>query len=81
MEWVQDWYDDRYYPSSAVTDPQGPPNGQFRVVRGGSWSYDYRFDGTRGRQTYRFRAKVPPETGYPFATGRSRVVRVRVTGV
>jgi hypothetical protein len=52
-----------------------------RAGRRGLWSYDYRFDGTRGRQTYRFRAKVPPETGYPFATGRSRVVRVRVVGV
>jgi ankyrin repeat protein/formylglycine-generating enzyme required for sulfatase activity len=40
MEWVQDWYDDRYYPSSALADPQGPANGQFRVARGGSWSYD-----------------------------------------
>jgi hypothetical protein len=52
-----------------------------RAGQRGSWSYDYRFDGTRGQQTYRFRAKVPPETGYPFATGRSRVVRVRVRGV
>jgi hypothetical protein len=47
----------------------------------GTWSYDYRFDGTRGNQTYRFRARVPRETGYPFATGRSGVVRVRVRGV
>jgi hypothetical protein len=52
-----------------------------RAGRRGSWSYDYRFDGTRGNQTYRFRARVPLETGYPFATGRSRVVRVRVHGV
>jgi hypothetical protein len=52
-----------------------------RAGRRGSWSYEYRFDGTRGHQTYRFRATVPPETGYPFAEGRSRVVRVRVVGV
>ncbi len=52
-----------------------------RASQRGLWSYDYRFDGTRGRQTYRFRAKVPPETGYPFATGRSRIVRVHVRGV
>jgi hypothetical protein len=52
-----------------------------RAGHRGSWAYDYRFDGTRGNQTYRFRAKVPPETGYPFATGRSGVVRVRVHGV
>jgi hypothetical protein len=52
-----------------------------RAGHKGSWAYDYRFDGTRGNQTYRFRAKVPRETGYPFATGRSGVVRVRVHGV
>jgi hypothetical protein len=52
-----------------------------RAGRRGLWSYDYRFDGTRGTQIYRFRAKVPRETGYPFATGRSGVVRVRVHGV
>jgi len=40
MEWVQDWYDDSYYKSSPPVDPPGPASGQFRVVRGGSWSYD-----------------------------------------
>jgi hypothetical protein len=49
--------------------------------RHGRWHYDYRFDGTRGHQTYRFRAQLPPEAGYPFATGTSRAVRVHVTGV
>ena len=34
-EWVQDWYGD--YPSGSVTDPQGPPSGPGRVVRGGDW--------------------------------------------
>jgi Bacterial Ig-like domain len=52
-----------------------------RAGQRGMWTYDYRFDGTRGNQTYRFRARVPRETGYPFATGRSGVVRVRVRGV
>jgi len=36
-EWVQDWYDPRYYASSPATDPQGPAAGSQRVVRGGSW--------------------------------------------
>lgn len=52
-----------------------------RAGRRGTWAYAYRFDGTRGNQTYRFRAKVPPETGYPFATGHSRIARVRVHGI
>jgi uncharacterized protein (TIGR03437 family) len=33
-EWVQDWYG--AYSSQAVTDPQGPSSGRYRVVRGGS---------------------------------------------
>jgi formylglycine-generating enzyme required for sulfatase activity len=36
-EWCQDWYGD--YPSGAVTDPQGPSSGEFRVGRGSSWDY------------------------------------------
>jgi len=34
-EWCQDWY--KHYPDSAVTDPQGPADGDFRVYRGGGW--------------------------------------------
>lgn len=52
-----------------------------RADRRGLWKYDYRFDGTRGLQTYRFRAKLPPEAGYPFAAGGSRAVRVHVKGL
>ncbi len=37
-EWVQDWYDAAYYQRSPVEDPRGPEQGQYRVVRGGSWS-------------------------------------------
>lgn len=51
-----------------------------RASRRGTWQYDYRFDGTRGSQHYRFRAKLPPEAGYPFAAGLSRVVGVHVRG-
>ena len=35
FEWCADWY--RGYPGGAVRDPSGPPAGQFRVLRGGSW--------------------------------------------
>ena len=34
-EWVQDWY--WGYPAEAVTDPQGPSSGSYRVNRGGGW--------------------------------------------
>jgi len=36
-EWVNDWYDEKYYQSSPSQDPSGPASGQARVVRGGSW--------------------------------------------
>jgi hypothetical protein len=34
-EWCQDWFGD--YSKSLNTDLQGPQDGQFRVLRGGSW--------------------------------------------
>jgi len=45
-EWVSDWYDKDYYTYSTKDNPPGPtswnsgidwPDGEFRVVRGGSW--------------------------------------------
>jgi len=36
-EWVNDWYDEKYYQNSPATDPQGPASGRYRVLRGGSW--------------------------------------------
>jgi formylglycine-generating enzyme required for sulfatase activity len=36
-EWTNDWYDEKYYENSPSQDPQGPSNGKYRVVRGGSW--------------------------------------------
>ena len=37
-EWVQDWYDGEYYRESPEKNPQGPRSGQYKMVRGGSWS-------------------------------------------
>lgn len=37
LEWTADWYSVDYYANSPVQDPQGPRNGEFKVVRGGSW--------------------------------------------
>jgi formylglycine-generating enzyme required for sulfatase activity len=36
-EWCADWYRGSYYKSSPPRDPAGPPAGEFRVLRGGSW--------------------------------------------
>lgn len=38
-EWCSDWYGEEYYKSSPRQDPQGPSNGDYRVLRGGSWYY------------------------------------------
>ena len=37
-EWVADWYNGAYYFDSPEVNPQGPPFGEARVVRGGAWS-------------------------------------------
>ena len=40
-EWVADWYSDTYYQTSPFpANPQGPADGQFRVLRGGSFVDD-----------------------------------------
>jgi len=38
FEWVNDWYDS--YSAGAQTNPQGPLEGNERVLRGGGWYYD-----------------------------------------
>jgi len=34
-EWCKDWFD--FYSVKPVTNPKGPPNGHYRMLRGGSW--------------------------------------------
>ena len=51
QEWCSDWMGfltDR----AAVTDPQGPPQGPFRVARGGSWDYPAWFCRSADRGSY-----------------------------
>lgn len=46
-EWCADWFLPRYYKRSALEDPTGPPFGEGRVIRGGSFlchdSYCHRY--------------------------------------
>lgn len=37
-EWVNDWYGSNYYSTSPTRNPSGPSSGEYRVLRGGSWS-------------------------------------------
>lgn len=55
-EWVQDWYLSKYYETAPAKNPHGPEQGQFKVLRGGSWS-----DLAKYLLTYS-RFKLPPET-------------------
>jgi hypothetical protein len=47
----------------------------------GKWRYDYRFDGTRGRRVYSFRARSPREGTYPYEVGHSRRLKITVVGL
>ena len=49
-----------------------------RATSNGRWALRYRFSATRRLTMYRFRAAVPAETEYPWATGHSRILRVLV---
>jgi hypothetical protein len=46
----------------------------------GRWRVPYRFRRTCGLTRYRFRARLPAEAGYPFETGLTRSLEVRVRG-
>jgi formylglycine-generating enzyme required for sulfatase activity len=51
-EWVNDWYDDKYYQNSPSQDPPGPTSGHARVLRGGSWSVYSEYVRVSGRNDY-----------------------------
>jgi hypothetical protein len=44
----------------------------------GRWRLRYQFTATRRLTAYRFRAVIPTDDGYPWATGHSRAVRALV---
>ena len=56
-QWTADWYKTPYAGDMLETDPQGPPGGERRVLRGGSWvvnsSYVRSSIRIRGRPAYR----------------------------
>ena len=36
-EWVNDWYQRDYYATAPEVNPRGPAEGEYKVLRGGSW--------------------------------------------
>ena len=61
-EWTADWYAPKYGPE-AVRDPEGPPRGTLKVIRGGSW------DSTPPRVRTSVRHGLPPEGRYNLYVG------------
>ena len=59
LEWCNDWYGD--YPADPVTDPGGPAEGAYRVLRGGSWNNL----GRVARSANRYR-RAPDYRAQPF---------------
>lgn len=59
-EWVSDWYDEHYYQNSPSQSPPGSRNGEFRVLRGGSWYDEPTFVRVSNRVGYN------PATGYGY---------------
>jgi len=43
MELTNDWYQEDYYSFSPYRNPTGPTSGYYKVLRGGSYSYDKGF--------------------------------------
>ena len=41
-EWTADWYAEDFYAISPHSNPSGPQDGVTRVLRGGSWEYDWK---------------------------------------
>ncbi len=70
MEWVNDWYDARYYRQATTdTNPMGPAEGSFKSIRGGSWLSDpdevtttrrFSYDPTVARANLGFRCAASP---------------------
>ncbi|MDB4960297.1 MAG: uncharacterized protein JWP01_296 [Myxococcales bacterium] len=67
-EWTQDWFDPTYYTTSPTNDPQGPPNGTSRSVRGGYYGNTPRNVRTAGRAS---EDPMVPEAYLGFRCARS----------
>ena len=57
-EWTSDWFAE--YPAMEVMDPFGPPEGKFKVFRGGSWNHAIEMARSRNR------FMMPPTNGIYF---------------
>lgn len=58
-EWVNDLYDQHYYNKSSLNNPSGPASGEYRILRGGSWS-----SAERSIRTTTRLSNLPGDAGY-----------------
>jgi formylglycine-generating enzyme required for sulfatase activity len=64
-QWCADWYGDTY-PNEKQTDPQGPANGEFHVLRSGCWLINHHtMDDKVGRMLSRSSLRGTPKY-YPW---------------
>jgi len=66
-EWVADWYDKNYYANSPAKNPQGPENGELRVLRGGGW-YDSLLNSSTVHRMYQKPVYHKPFIGFRCAS-------------
>ncbi len=52
-EWVADWYSERYYENSSLSNPLGPELGEDRVLRGGAANYYFSFTRSSARYSHK----------------------------
>jgi eukaryotic-like serine/threonine-protein kinase len=64
QEWVSDWFGEDYYLHSPYKDPQGPPTGDLKILRGGG----YWDNATEVQTFFRFRHE-------PTSAGAHRGIR------
>jgi len=57
-EWCSDWYQADYYSCSPKHNPQGPPSGERRASRGGSWRHHIKVARCAARSS------IPPHFQY-----------------
>jgi len=66
-EWCADWYKADYYEQSPDRNPSGPPTGERRASRGGSWRHHIRVSRVAARSS------IPPS--FQYSDYGFRVVR------
>lgn len=65
-EWTSDFYSANSYSDAPAIDPQAPPDGKGRVVRGGSWNDPQKYlrnsardHNNKPQNTIGFRCAIP----------------------